>query len=165
MDTFVNGTDILLYIDEVTAITAYGPDVAVPGTFDLVACLKDNGFSGNTDQIDTSSKCSGMFKTSLPGQIGWTFSATGNCINLGGTGLNNPSFSGSTDRISNIRLMKLWKAGTRFWAGQFDSSLNTVQYGVCYISSFELSNPENAAANFSITLQGTGEVWDQTATT
>ncbi len=139
--------------------------MAVPGTFDLIACLKENGFSGTTDQIDTSSKCSGIFKTSLPGQIGWTFSASGNAIDLGGTGLNTSNLSGSNDRIGHVRLFKLFKAQTRFWAAQFDSDLNTVQYGVAYITDLQLTNPENAASNISITLQGTGEVWDQTATT
>lgn len=150
-DNFVNGTDYLLYIDTTTALDAPLADVDFPGDFKLAACLDDNGFDGSTDQIDTSSKCSGMFKSSLAGQIGWTMSANIKWIKPG---------VGDT-RLSNNDLFALWKAQTRFWVAQFDTDEITVRFGVAYISSFSEASANNAVATASITLQGVGEIYDQ----
>lgn len=155
MDNVLNGKQTLLYIDTVTPITTPGLSVDVPGSFELVACLTDNSFEGTRDAIDTTSKCSGLFKDSMPGEIGWTFSGNGNAI----------SIESGDDRLSHNALFQLWKNGTTFWVAQFDDELESVRYGLAYITSFSEANPNNAAKTFSITLQGKGEVYDQTATT
>lgn len=155
VDDFQLGTLYPLYVDTTTAVTEDGNDVDVPGDFKLVACLQDNGFDGSTDQIDTSSKCSGVFKDSIAGQVGWTFSGNGNAI--------NPGVGDS--RVSHNLLFSLWKNRTVAWFGIFDEELSSVRYGVGYISSFAEANPNNAAKTFTITVQGKGEIFDQAATT
>lgn len=150
MDDFQNGTLYPLYVDTTTPITTAGEDVEIQGDFELVACLQDNGFDGSTDQLDTSSKCSGVFKDSIPGQLGWTFSGNGNAINPG-VGDN---------RVSHNLLFNLWKNQTVAWFGIFDAELSSIRMGLGYISSFGEANPNNAAKTFSITVQGKGEIFN-----
>lgn len=152
----VNGSANLLYINTVLSTSTYGPDVIIPGTFDLVCDMTDNGFDATADNIDTSGKCSGVFKTGLPGQIGWSFSGTGNTQNIP---------TNDNDHVSQNALEILFRNQTKFWAGVWDTALKTVRYGVVYITAFSEANPVNGAATFNITLQGDGEYWNQVATT
>jgi len=152
-EQFIDGVRELLYIDTATPITADLDDVVFPGDFELVGCLTSNGFSGTTGTIDTTSKCSGKFTTSLPGDISWSISAEGNSIDL-------PSPGSGVD-VSNNALFKLWKAGTTFWAMLTDVNTLASRYGLAYISSYDDSAPRAAAKTFSITLTGVGEPGDQ----
>lgn len=153
-DDFQNGTLYPLYVDTTTPTTTAGASVIIPGNFELVACLQDNGFDGSTDQLDTSSKCSGVFKDSIPGQIGWTFSGNGNAINPGV----------SDNRVSHNLLFDMWKNQTVAWFGIWDDELSSIRYGLGYISSFGEANPNNAAKTFSITVQGKGEIFNVATT-
>lgn len=148
------GTLYLLYVDTTTSINTYGGDVAFPGTFDLVACLTDNGFDGSTDSIDTSSKCSGVYKDSIAGQVGWTISGAGESINI----------TAPDDRISHNDLAEMWKNRTVAWWAIFDEDLTSVRYGLGYISAYADANPNNAVKTFTITIQGKGEPFTQVAT-
>lgn len=153
----VNGTSRQLYIDITTPVTTYGPDVIIPGNFDVVCDLTGGDFAGTTDNIDTSGKCSGAWKTGLPGAKGWTISGTGNQQNL--------PLPLTDDRMSQNQLFQYWKTDRKFWVAIYDSSLNYVRYGVGYFTNVSEPNPYNAAATFDFTVQGDGEVWDQSATT
>ncbi len=153
MADFINGTLYPLYVDTTTSVTAAGNTVEVPGDFQLIACLTDNGFDGSTDQIDTSSKCSGVFKDSVAGQIGWTMSGTGNAV----------SITVGDDRVSHDQLFTLWKNQTIAWWAIFDSAADSVRFGVGYISAFSEANPNNAAKTFNITIQGKGEIFNTPA--
>lgn len=152
-EQFIDGVRELLYIDTVTPLTADLDDVIFPGNFELVGCLTSNGFSGTTGTIDTTSKCSGKFTTSLPGDISWSISAEGNAIDL-------PDAASGVD-ISNNALFKLWKSATTFWAMLTDVNTLATRYGLAYISAYDDSSPRAAAKTFSITLTGVGEPGDQ----
>lgn len=147
------GTDILLYIDTTSDITAAASTIDIPGTFKLVACLTDNGLDMSSDQIDTASKCSGLFKTALPGQTGWTFSASGQQVTLSGGDI--------TSGVNHNALFKLARSKEKFWAATFDPDNYSIRSGVVFISSYSEANPNSAAATFSMTLQGDGDIFDQ----
>lgn len=148
------GTGYPLYVNLVTPITTYGGDIAFPGEFDLVACLTNTGFAGTTDGIDTSSMCSGIFKDSIAGQVGWTMSGAGESINITGT----------DGRVSHNTLAEMWKNRTVAWWAIYDAALSSVRYGLGYISAYNDDNPNNAVKTFTITIQGKGEPFTQVAT-
>lgn len=148
------GTLYPLYVNRVTPITTYGGDIAFPGEFDLVACLTNTGFDGSTDGIDASSMCSGIFKDSIPGQVGWTMSGTGESINI----------TGADGRVSHNDLAEMWKNRTVAWWAIYDTALSSVRYGKGYISAYADANPNNAVKTFTITIQGKGEPFTQVAT-
>jgi len=155
IDEFLNGNLFPFYIDITTPITTDGEDVEVPGDFQLVACLTDNSFDGTTDDISTTSKCSGLFGDGIAGVRNWTMGANGNAIGI----------QPGDDRINHNILFDLWKNGTTFWGAQFDAGLDTVRYGLMYIASFNEASPTNGARTFTASFRGKGEVYDQTATT
>jgi len=96
---FYNGNEILLYIDTTTAITTPIADVNIPGNFDLVACLTDNGFDASTAAIDTTTKCLPGWSTSIPGVRSATFSASGKSIKAAYV---------TADTVGQNQLMALW---------------------------------------------------------
>ena len=62
----VRGEDMMLYVGEtVGQVTTYLP----------IAYATSNSISYSLDTVDTSSKMSGNWKSSMPGQIGWTASS------------------------------------------------------------------------------------------
>jgi predicted secreted protein len=135
MADFKNGTDFVLF-------------AKIAAAWVPLACLKTNAFDASTDSIDTTSKCSGKYKTSIPGDIGWSFSADGNSVDETGT----PS------RASFKKLSELHKAGTVFpmkMVGVNDAT--DIVRGDVYITALALSAGRNEAVGFTATFQGTGE--------
>lgn len=151
---FLNGTEVLMYIDTETPITTDGEDVEIPGSFRPFICGQDNGFDLSVDQIDTTSKCTGFNKSSIPGEVGWTFNFSGNAVK----GVDG-------DSISHNEALELAKSRTLFWVAEFNPALDTVRYGVGYFTSYSDANPRNASQTFSVTVQGTGEIFTYPATT
>lgn len=153
-NTFLNGRNVVLFIDTVTPITTALTAVTVDNAV-MVACLKSNGFDGTTSAIATTTKCSGSFAESLDGEKGWTLSAEGNAISLAVGDL----------RQNHNKLFKLWRAGTSFWAFLMDQETSessvTIRYGVARIDSFADSQPDNDAQTFTIKLTGIGKPGDQ----
>lgn len=149
-----NGTFNLLYIDEDTPITTAGEDVVIVGNFKPVACLTDNGFDGSRDSIDTSGKCLDLFKSNIPGQAGFTFSGSGFAVQTTGSDI--------AAKVNHNRLFQLFQSGEQFWAATIDTDLYSIRYGLAFISAFAEANPNNAGKTFTITLQGSGQVYDQT---
>lgn len=147
-----NGRTVLLYIDTVTPVTTAGTSVTTANAV-LVACLTGNTFDGSTSGIPTTSKCTGSFATSIKGEQSWTMGGEGNAVTL------DPAEEGVIK--SHNALFKVWRAGTHFWAFQYDTAKDTVRYGVVRIDSDGESFPDNAQATFSLSFTGIGEVYDQ----
>lgn len=154
-DTFI-GNDVLFYVDTTTPLTTAGTaitaaTIATSGV--LVACLTENGFDGTTSPIGTSSKCSGRWATSIPGEQGWSMSASGNMINV-------ETGEAATLKSHNA-LFKLWRAGTIFWGYMYNTGQKTLRYGQMRIDSDGESFPTNAQSTFTVSLVGIGEIFDQ----
>lgn len=152
MEDLLNGTDVLLYFDTTTLVTA-AINTLTPASFKLVACLTANGFSGQTDKIESASKCVAGFKTSIADKKSWTMDFTGEHLKA----------AGLAARLSGEEVQKLWLDSTLFWALQHDQTNNSVVYGVVRIDSFSKANPTGAISTFTATLTGIGGVG--TATT
>jgi predicted secreted protein len=134
---FKNGTDYLLFAK-----------IGTPAAWVPLACLKTNGFDATTDQIDTTTKCSGKYKTSLPGDIGWSFKGDGNAIDD----------TAQPSQASFNVLAGLQKAGTTFpmkMVGVDDPT--TIVRGNVFITSIGLSAGRNEALSFTSAFQGVGE--------
>lgn len=147
-----NGRTVLLYIDTVTPVTTPGDEVTTTNAM-LVACLTGNTFDGTTSSISTTSKCSGAFASSIAGEQSWTMGGEGNSVTL------DPAEEGVI--ASHNALFKLWRDGTHFWAFQYDTTRDTVRYGVVRIDSDGESYPDNAQSTFSLSFTGIGEAFDQ----
>ncbi|RAJ28868.1 phage tail tube protein [Pedobacter cryoconitis] len=134
---FKNGTKVLLFVK-----------LGTPAAWVTLACLKTNSWDSSTDQIDTTTKCSGRYKTSLPGDISWSFKGDGNAID-DTVAVSQASF--------NV-LAGLQKAGTTFpmkMVGVDDPT--DVIRGNVFITSISKSAGRNEAVGFSSTFQGVGE--------
>lgn len=134
---FKNGTDNVLFVK-----------IGTPAAWVPVACLKTNGWDASTDQIDTTSKCSGKYKTSLPGDISFSFKADGNAVDD----------AGAPSKASFLVLAGLHKAGTTFpmkMVGVDDPT--DVIRGDVFLTAISKSAGRNEAVGFSATFQGTGE--------
>lgn len=147
-----NGKLTLLYIDTDTPLNT-PIDEVTNVNFRPVVCLTSNGFDGTTSEIDTTSKCSGSWGTSLDGQKGWTLTGEGNAVALTG--------GEEALKANQNEVFKLWRSGEEFWAAMFDEELISVRYGRARITSYSDSAPNNAVKTFSLTLTGQGEPGDQ----
>lgn len=134
---FKNGTEVVLFAK-----------LGAPAAWVALACLKTNSWDSSTDQIDTTSKCSGKYKTSLPGDISWSFKADGNAID---------DAANASQASFNV-LAGLQKTGTTFpmkMVGVDDPT--DIIRGNVFITSISKSAGRNEAVAFSSTFQGTGE--------
>lgn len=134
---FKNGTDVLLFIK-----------TGSPAAWVPVACLKTNGWDSSTESIDTTSKCSGRYKTSLPGDISWSFNGEGNAV----------ADNGTPSRASFNVLSGLHKAGTTFpmkMVGVDDPA--DIIRGNVFITALSKSAGRNEAVGFSASFDGVGE--------
>ena len=134
---FKNGTDVLLFAK-----------LGTPAAWVTLACLKTNSWDGSTDQIDFTTKCSGKFKESKPGDRSWSFKGDGNSVDDAAL----PS------RASFAVLSGLWKTGTTFPMKMVNvEDAADVIRGDVYLTSLSESAGRNEAVGFSATFQGTGE--------
>lgn len=133
---FKNGTDVVLFAK-----------IGTPAAWVPLACLKTNGWDGTTDQIDTSSKCSGNDKTSIPGDRSWSFKGDGNAVDEVGTP-SRASFKTLSDFWSTNKTFPMKMVGV-------DDPADIVR-GDVFITSLSKSAGKNEAVAFSATFQGTG---------
>ena len=136
---FYNGKDYLISIGTVVGETT---------TWEVVAESKSDGWETSTDQIDTTSKGSGRFKTGLPGDISWTMNSEGFAIDD----------AGEASKASFNKLAALHKAGTSFpiKLENINDSDDLIR-GEAYITALSKSTARNEGVGFSATFQGTGE--------
>lgn len=134
---FKNGTDNLLFAK-----------IGTPAAWVVLGCLKTNSWEASTDSIDTTTKCSGKFKESLPGNINWSFKADFNDID--DTPITAPV------RASFAKLAALHEAGTTFPMKMVGvDSADTIS-GDVFITSINKSAGRNEAVTSSVSFQGTG---------
>jgi len=140
-NTSVNGTKYILS-------TQTGPVVDGDPTWLTAVCLTSNGWEASGDDIDTSSKCTGDWSTTIPGRKGWSLTGEGNAI-AGTPDAGTASFN---------HYFALWKAGTTFEAQMVNEDDETdVIHGPVRISALSKTAPDNAVTTFSITFTGQGE--------
>lgn len=136
-----NGTEYILS-------TQTGPVVSGDATWLTTVCLKSAGWEASGDDIDTSSKCSGDWSTSIPGRKSWSFTGEGNAI-AGTADASTASFN---------HYFALWKSGDIFEAQMVNVNDNTdIIHGPVRISALSKTAPDNDVASFSITFTGQGE--------
>lgn len=136
-----NGTSYLLS-------TKTGPVVTGQPTWVTAVCLTSNGWSATGDRIDTSSKCTGGYTTSIDGRKGWTMSGEAQLI---------PG-TPDTGTVSFKHYFALWKAGTVFAARITNTDDPTdIIRGDVAITGLDETFPDNDVATWTITLTGQGE--------
>lgn len=142
MATKILGNEYIIYIDTIDGTGG----AAVDSNYRAVACLVTNGFSATVDSIDTTSKCSGAYKDSDPGDFGWTITGEGHAID-----------DISSAQTNYQELLSLAIARRKFWAKMADPTNNIVREGVVWISSYTETAARNTPYSFNITFQGTLE--------
>lgn len=138
------GNDYIIYINTVDSVGTGGH--AQDANYRGVACLVTNGFSTTTDSIDSTSKCSGPYKDSEPGDFGWSITGEGQAID-----------DISTAQTNYQELLSLSIGRRKFWAKMADPTNNIVREGVVWISSYAETAARNTPYSFNITFQGTLE--------
>ena len=117
----VRGEDMMLYVGEtVGQVTTYLP----------IAYATSNSISYSLDTVDTSSKMSGNWKSSMPGQIGWTASSEPILVKFGNVTAAPAEFTLDATKPSRS--------------------------GSAIITALELSSEKGGICTSSITLQGNG---------
>lgn len=154
---FKNGTEFVLYIDTVTPITAESPAAPDSPNWRMIACLNTNGIEGSTDEIDTTTKCSGNWKSAIPGDRNWTMSGDGAAVDL--------SDEEALIEANYNELLKLWADGEQFWVSSFDASREIFRAGVTYLSAYSESADRNTLFSFSSTFMGKGRLYFNEGTT
>ena len=141
-NTPVNGTQYLLS-------TKTGPVVSGEATWVTAVCLTSVSFETTGDDIDTSSKCTGDWSTSIPGRKGWNLSGEAQLI---------PG-TPDTGTVSFAHYFDLWKSGVTFDAMIAKGALaaDIIVRGPVKISSLPLQAPDNELATWTLGLMGQGE--------
>lgn len=143
----LNGNEYIVLIDSTTAVTE-----AAPLAYRPVMCMSSNGFSGTTDSIETSDKCSGGFADPLPGTSSWEITGTGNAI--------DETLEASAD--SYQALFELWQSKQVFWVKMANTTDGTgaavIREGIGFISSYSETADTDTPYTFDFTITGKGEV-------
>jgi len=141
-NTPVNGTQYLLS-------TKTGPVVEGEPTWVTSVCLNSVTLDTTGDDIDTSSKCTGDWTSTLNGRKGWSLGAEAQII---------PG-TPDTGTVSFNHYFALWKAGTAFDAMIAKGPLaeDIIVRGTVRITSLPASFPDNDVATWTMTLTGQGE--------
>lgn len=137
---FENGTKYLLFVKRTTS----------GATWKVLACLISNGVDMQTDEITTSSKCSGNYKESIPGEQGWSFSGSGNAIDS----------DLKPDEASYKELKDIWKKGEVCEWKLAKVGATDVDYGEGWINSLSKATNHNEAVTFDVNITGSGELFD-----
>lgn len=134
-----NGNEYIVY-----ARTGSG----TPKAFQALVCLTSNGFQPEDNQIDTGSKCTGDWNTTIPGRKGWSISGEGQLLKVPGAG-----------EVSYKQLLTLWKSGEVFevMIAAKDDPADVEVRGQARISDIPLTYPDNEVSTFSVTFTGQGE--------
>lgn len=113
-----------------------------------IACLSSNGVSRGADAITASTKCSGGFQESLPGELNWSISGEGNAVDdqlqASEVSLNELKEIWASQEVAEWKMAKV---------GSTD-----VDYGQGWISQLDTTAGNNEAYTFSLTVTGTGEI-------
>ena len=140
----VRGEDMMLYVGEkVGEVTTYLP----------IAYATSNSISYSLDTVDTSSKMSGNWKSSMPGQIGWTASSETLISNTTG----HMSFA-KLEAMMIAREPILVKFGN-VTAASTEFTLDATKpsrSGSAIITALEITSEKGGICTSSITLQGNG---------
>ena len=122
-----------------------GVNLLVSNNGATIGCLTSNSLDFSADMLDSTCKDSGSFKTFLPGEKNATLSADA---------LYNID---ATEGI--VQIFEDWKAGTEVdWKwGEFATSGEGYWYGKGYIQNITPTAGKNEVANYSFTIQVTGE--------
>lgn len=141
-NTPINGTQYLLS-------TKTGPVVGGEATWVTAVCLTSTSFATTGDDIDTSSKCTGTWSSTIAGRKGWTMSADAQLI------------PGTTEAgtVSYNHYFNLWKSGSVFDAmiSKGDEADDILVRGPVKISSLPFDAPDNDLATWTLGLTGQGE--------
>lgn len=137
------GNEYIIYIDTVTAKTAARGTVT---NYKGIACLTSNGFSGSSDAISTTNKCTGRWNDSDPSTSSWEISGEGHAIS-----------DAATTQANYQAIAQLWVSGTKFWAKMANPANNVVREGLVWISSYSETAGNNEPYSFSVTFTGTKE--------
>lgn len=114
-----------------------------PAAWVILGCLTSNGWSGTTEAIDGNSKCNPDYAESIPGRISMEMSGE---LNL------------AESEVDKNVIRNLWKNKSivPFRTANTENEDDIVQFSG-YISSYEETFDDNAAATASITITGVGE--------
>lgn len=149
------GTGYFLEVDEVTPLDQR-PDGS---NYKLVACTVSDGSNINIAEETTSNKCSNGNKESQPGELSWGLTSNGQVVAL--------DLSEEATRANNQTLKRLTKTKKTAWwrrTNALDTPEGYIE-GTAWISTYNDSAENNAVFTFDITLNGTGEVYIEPATT
>ena len=136
----VRGEDMMLYVKD-------------GANYVPIAYATSNSISYSLDTVDTSSKMSGNWKSSMPGQIGWTASSEALISNTTG----HMSFA-RLEALMIARNPILVKFGN-VTAASAEFTLDATKpsrSGSAIITALELSSEKGGICTSSITLQGNG---------
>lgn len=150
-----NGTDYLVYINELFPITSETPPSVDETGWEMLMCLNTNALNVTVDSIDTTTKCTGGWMDSIPGDASWEITADGAAVD---------TQTGESE-ISNNRILDITTKKKSVWASIFDPERETYRMGVIFISSYGETFDRNTMYSFSITLTGRGELYYNEPTT
>ncbi len=145
MNTRILGNEIIIYIDTVASLDTRPSDDT---NYRAVACLVTNGLQGSGDDIDLTSKCSGYFKESDTGDVGFTMSGNGQAI-------GDPEIT----QANYQELMELFITRTKFWAKTANPSNGVLREAVVRISSYNETFDRNTPFTFDATFTVSGELY------
>lgn len=143
MATNITGTDVILEIDTVTAITAArGTDA----NYKAIACLVTNGIELSFAEQSTSNKCDGGFANSESGMGSWSFTADGQAVE------DIDSAQVNYQTLFNLALNK-----TKFWMRMTNPDNGYYREGVVRISQHNETAPNQEVLTFTSTFTGQGQ--------
>lgn len=149
-----NGKDYLVFIDTSTSITAEAPPTPNSANWRMLMCLNTNALNVTIDSIDTTTKCTGGWADSIPGDGSWEITADGAVVD-----------TDDNEEANANELLSLVNNKTSFWAAIFDPTRETYRMGVVFISSYGETYDNNAMYGFSLTLTGRGGLYFNETTT
>ena len=146
MSTNLLGTDYLVYVDSVTALTA------ARGTalnYKLLACITSNGFEISNAGVETSNKCDEGYATSLAGLGSWTMSGDGQAVSL--------ETAEATTKINYQKLLELALNKQTFFLLWADVARGVVREGKVRISTYGETAGNAEPYTFTVSFVGIGK--------
>lgn len=155
MEDVILGSGTLLFIDATTPPDTPVEEVSIPGDFVETICLLDNSFGLTVSPIDTTSKCTGLWATSIPGQKSGTFGGNGEAVII----------EDSDPRYNMDKIVALAASATVVWWLQYNDNQTSIRYATGYVSSYSDAVPNLDKQGFSFTVTLTGEIYVAIQTT
>lgn len=143
----LNGTDYVLEIDTVSSTTTLDRPTT-DTNYKNVACWVSNGMQLSIAEQETSNKCDGGYKSSVPGMGSWTFSGDGQAVELIG---------GEITALANFQTLALLAYNkTVFFMRWTNVDTDVVREGKVFITSYEETASNQEAYSFTATFTGVG---------